>query len=113
MPHFNKAFQVTLKQKLKMYLLLYGEFLFINIFLIWIIVLKSLLNLIQYCFCCLYSSFLAIRHVGFLASQPGIKLAPPALQGEVLTTGLPGKSLCGELLSIIRMFIGHPQISQF
>ena len=29
---------------------------------------------------------------GFLAPQPGIKLAPPALEGGVLTTGLPGKS---------------------
>ena len=30
---------------------------------------------------------------GFLAPWPGIKPAPPALEGEVLTTGLPGKSL--------------------
>ena len=29
---------------------------------------------------------------GFLAPQPGIKPAPPALEGGVLTTGLPGKS---------------------
>ena len=28
-----------------------------------------------------------------LAPQPGIKPAPSALEGEVLTTGLPGKSL--------------------
>ena len=27
-----------------------------------------------------------------VSSGPGIKLAPPALEGEVLTTGLPGKS---------------------
>ena len=27
---------------------------------------------------------------GILAPQPGIKLAPPVLEGEVLTTGLPG-----------------------
>ena len=26
-----------------------------------------------------------------LAPQPGIKPTPPALEGEVLTTGLPGK----------------------
>ena len=34
---------------------------------------------------------------GILTSQPGIKPAPPALEGEVLTTRLPGKSLfhCG------------------
>ena len=38
--------------------------------------------------------FLALRHVGgILAPWPGIEPAPPALKGEVLTTGLPGKSL--------------------
>ena len=31
--------------------------------------------------------FLATRHVG-----PGIQPIPPALEGEVLTTGPPGKS---------------------
>ena len=30
---------------------------------------------------------------GILASQPGIEPSPPAVGGEVLTTGLPGKSL--------------------
>ena len=30
---------------------------------------------------------------GILATRPGIEPAPPALEGEVLTTGLPGKSL--------------------
>ena len=33
-----------------------------------------------------------------LAPQPGIKLAPPALEGEVVTTG-PGKSLSPPLLA--------------
>ena len=28
---------------------------------------------------------------GILAPRPGIKPAPPSLEGEVLTTGLPGK----------------------
>ena len=32
---------------------------------------------------------------GILASGPGIEPAPPALEGEVLTTGLPGKSHLG------------------
>ena len=32
---------------------------------------------------------------GILAPQPGIEPAPPALEDEVLTTGPPGKSLCG------------------
>ena len=30
---------------------------------------------------------------GILVPQPGIKPATPGLEGEVLTTGLPGKSL--------------------
>ena len=30
---------------------------------------------------------------GILAPQPGIKPAPLALEGKVLTTGLPGKDL--------------------
>ena len=29
---------------------------------------------------------------GILAPQPGVEPAPPALEGEVPTTGLPGKS---------------------
>ena len=37
--------------------------------------------------------FLAVRHSGILAPQPGIEPAPAALEGEVLTTGPPGKSL--------------------
>ena len=32
---------------------------------------------------------------GILAYQPGIEPAAPTLEGEVLTTGPPGKSLCG------------------
>ena len=30
---------------------------------------------------------------GILASQPGMEPTPPALEGKLLTTGLPGKSL--------------------
>ena len=40
----------------------------------------------------LYFGFFGHEACGILASQPGIKPAPPALEGEVLTTGLPGKS---------------------
>ena len=46
--------------------------------------LKSLLNLLQYCFCCFMFCFLAIRHVG---SRPVID---PALEGKLSTTGPPG-----------------------
>ena len=38
-----------------------------------------------------------------LAPQPGIEPAPPALEGEVLTTGLPGKSLNIDLYSILSL----------
>ena len=37
--------------------------------------------------------FFGCEACGILPSQPGIKPAPPALQGEVLTTGPPEKSL--------------------
>ena len=37
---------------------------------------------------------------GVLASQPGIKPAPPALEGKVLTTGPPGKFLGSLFCSI-------------
>ena len=39
--------------------------------------------------------------MGILAPQPGIEPAPPALEGKVLTTGLPRKSL------ITARFIGN------
>ena len=35
--------------------------------------------------------FLAMRHVGISAPQPGIKPVPPALEDKVLTTGPPRK----------------------
>ena len=37
---------------------------------------------------------------GILAPPPGIEPSPPALEGEVLTTGPPGKSLFPLLLLI-------------
>ena len=37
--------------------------------------------------------FFGCETCGILAPQPGIEHATPALEGEVLTTGLPGKSL--------------------
>ena len=54
-------------------------------------VLNFLLNLVRYCFCFYGFVVLAMSHVGVLAPRPGIKPAPPASEGEVLTTGLPGK----------------------
>ena len=40
-----------------------------------------------------YVLFFFFLACGVLAPQVGIKLTPSALKGEVLTTGLPGKSL--------------------
>ena len=63
--------------------------------------LKSLLNLLQYCFCLMFWPF-GHEACGILASQLGIEPAPlpsipptpgPTPEDEVLTTRLPGKSL--------------------
>ena len=68
-------------------------FIFIYLF-IWcgLFFLKSLLNLLQYCFCFMFW-FFGHEACGILAPWTGIEPAPPALEGEVLTTGPPGKSL--------------------
>ena len=47
---------------------------------------------------------------GILAPRPGIEPAPPALEGEVLTTGPPGKS-ADSVLSISRFTSTDPEIS--
>ena len=43
------------------------------------------MNLLQYFFCFMSWSF-GCQACGIVASQPGIKLSPPALEGKVLTT---------------------------
>ena len=53
---------------------------------------KSSLSLLQYRFCFMFC-FLGPKAWGILAPQPGIKLTPPVLEGQVLTIGPPGKSL--------------------
>ena len=52
---------------------------------------KSLFHLLQYCICFMV---LVSWHEAceILAPQPGIEPTSPALEDEVLTTGLPGKS---------------------
>ena len=54
--------------------------------------LKSLLNLLQYCFCFTFW-FFGCEACGILVHQPGIEPSPSALEDKVLTTGLPGNSL--------------------
>ena len=51
----------------------------------------SLLNLLKYCFCFLFWSF-DHKACWILAPWPGIKPTSAVLEGEVLTTGPPGKS---------------------
>ena len=76
----------------------FSFFLFFSkgFFFILTIFFKSLLNLLQYRFCFMFwfFSFLFFGHeaCGILALPPGIKPTPPGLEGEVLTTGPPGKS---------------------
>ena len=65
--------------------------LFFKDFFFWCgLFLKSLLNLLQYCFCFMFW-FFGPKARGILPPRPGIELTPPALEGEVLTTGPPGK----------------------
>ena len=63
-------------------------FFFLIFFLMWTIF--KVLHLLQYCFCSLFGFFEACR---ISAHQLKIKPAPPALEGEVLTTGPSEKSL--------------------
>ena len=44
---------------------------------------------------------------GILALRPGIEPAPPALEGEILTRGPPGRSLRQLLSSLGRTWISH------
>ena len=53
---------------------------------------KSLLNLLQYCFCFMFQ-FFGHKACGMLAPQLRIESKPPVLESKVLTTGLPGRSL--------------------
>ena len=54
--------------------------------------LKSLLNLSQHCFCFMFGC-LGHEACGILAPRPRVEPTPPALEGEVLTSRLPGRSL--------------------
>ena len=48
--------------------------------------------------------FFGPKGCGILAPQLGIKLVLPALKGEVLTTGLPGKSLDSMDMSLSKLW---------
>jgi len=54
-------------------------------------ILKSLLNLLPYCFCFM-SCLSDHKACGILAPQSRLEPTSAALEGQVLTTGLPGTS---------------------
>ena len=58
--------------------------------------LKSLLNLLPYCFCFMFRVF-GPEACWILAPQPRIEPTAPALEGEVLTTGPSGRSLLASI----------------
>ena len=49
------------------------------------------MNLLQYSFCYMFC-FYGHEACGILAARPGTEPTPPALEGDVITTGLPGES---------------------
>ena len=55
--------------------------------------LKSLLTLLQCCFCFTFCIFFGGEACGIPAPRPGAKPTPPALEGEVSPTGPTGKFL--------------------
>ena len=79
-------------------ILLFFSFFFFNVDHF----LKSLLNLLQYCFCFTFRFFFfyGCRIFRILASWPEVEPTAPALEGKILTTGPPGKFLKFTLLSI-------------
>ena len=87
----NVFFFLLTSRKLKVYCLTVKLYFFF-FFLGYGPFLKSLLNLLHYCFCFIILAFLATG-MWDLSSRSGIKPARPALEGEVLTTGPPGRSL--------------------
>ena len=58
---------------------------------------KVYIEFLHYCFCFKFC-FFGLKACGILVPQRVIKLATPRLEGKVLTTGPPGKSLLGGLL---------------
>ena len=86
---YNRSVLIKFFKKLDLKLTVF--FFFLRFF--WCgLFLKSLLNLLQYAFCFMFW-FFGRKACGILAPRSGIGPAPTALEGEVLTTGPPGKSL--------------------
>ena len=73
----------------------YRDFSLSLFFFMWTF-FKVLLNLWQYCFCCMFW-FFGHEAGGILSPQSEIEPTPPAREGELLTTGSPGMSHTGTL----------------
>ena len=67
---------------------------------------KSLLNLLQCCFC-----FMSFGPRDILDPRRGIKPGTPAVEGDVITTGPPGKPLL--LFFLICLHISHSLLLQY
>ena len=77
-----------------LHLLEYHLFFFFLFFLMWTIfkVFIEFVTLLLLLLCFGFFFFFGRKACGILAPQPGIEPATPALEGDVLTTGPPGKS---------------------
>ena len=88
-----------------------ASFFFFKNFLMWVIFIKSLFNLLHYCFYFMFW-FSGPKACGIIAPQPEMEPPPPALEGEALTTELPGKPYPSPLLhSLIYLFQKRKQAS--
>ena len=67
----------------------------------YIYLFKFLFNLLQYHFCFMFW-FFGCKAYRILFLQPGIEPTSPALEDEILFTGLPGKSHCGWWFSSVQ-----------
>ena len=69
--------------------------------------------MLQYCFCFMFSLFFFFfgpETCGILVPQTGMESTPPALEGEVLTTGLTGKSLFRLFLTPLSLAAAEPAV---
>ena len=92
LPSTNKMWVLDLKKKRRQewVWILDISFLKIFFFLTWTI-FNPLLNLLHYCFYFMFCFVYGHKACGILAFQPGIE--PPAVEGEVFTSGPQWKSL--------------------
>ena len=68
---------------------------------------QTINNSLQYCFCFIFW-FFGCKVCGSLAPRTGIKPVPLTLEGEVSTTGLPGKSQSIVCLRATKLqYFGH------